>query len=173
MNNTQRRSRSSAGITHIQENTQDHIPGWLRTAYEQQQIKFVIIPVGDRDKFNRAVAVDVTFDIDDDVIDWIILELYIAPPEKNYELIESTAVIKFQQAIWRQKPEIKHLTDHIQSVLQHILQFPVGKLYHQSNAFDSIHERRADWQLTSIALTAGLRSQLDHALGPLYGMVFT
>lgn len=157
--------------------SRNQLPAWLGTAYAQNQVKFFLQPAWTNDKFSEAVAVAVHFYLDDDKIESIALEFYIAPPEKNCELIDSTAVIVFYDAIWQQSaeegpenPKMKHLTDHTQSVLQHILQFPVGQLHDQRDAFDSADQYGGHWQLTSAALTDGLRSQLNHALGPLYGM---
>lgn len=177
MNNTQRLSRSRADITHIRENTQDHIPKWLRSAYAD--IWFYSHHSSPNEyispqfmKYNNTAQFQIPIKVDDNVVQLLRLWLWIKKQDDDYEVVNVVAGIRFvsTSAGYEAMYNDVALMDHVQRVVSTAISCPVHDLQHEKAGFALSKAWNFHWQLHSPSLTACVTQQLNPIISSLYGM---
>ena len=171
-------------IAHIQENTQDHIPEWLQTAYANNHLEVGHIPHNSYAStrfrvYNNTAKFVVQMFPRHSSVSWVKLIWWLSAHGADYDLMAPTAVIKFADKITREhdrdpNPDDLHmgrtLMQHVEDVLQQLLGCNISDLHQDATGFDLVAAYHADWQLRGVSLTACIQNQLRGVFGALYGM---
>lgn len=166
-------------------NTPDHIPEWLRTAFENHRL--TVIHSADNEyrsqnfkRYNNTAEFSVVMGPKDPVVYEIYVHWWIQHRGRVYDLIDTAVVVKFTQQITRtagrDPPNIwmyqgQTLEKHVYGILQTLLGCNISNLQHALHGFNLKQSHAAHWQLSGASLTACIQNQLGDVFGALYGMV--